>query len=53
MKPCQGKIIYLTANKIAELLRKAIKKVRPNTTPAELKQYLLAYSILRSYNTVL
>ncbi len=35
----KGKIIYLTGNKIAELLRKAIKKVRPNTTMDELKRY--------------
>ncbi len=34
-----GKVIYLTGNKIAELLRKAIKKVRPDTTPDKLKRY--------------
>jgi hypothetical protein len=32
-KTKKGKIIY------AELLRKAVKKVRPNTTPDKLKQY--------------
>jgi hypothetical protein len=35
----KGKVIYLTGNKIAKLLRKAVKKVRPNTTLDELKQY--------------
>jgi hypothetical protein len=35
----KGKVIYLTGNKIAELLRKAVKEVWPNTTPDELKQY--------------
>ncbi len=35
----KGKVIYLTGNKIAELLRKAVKEARPNTTPDELKQY--------------
>ncbi len=35
----KGKVIYLTGNKIAELLRKAIKKVRPDTTPNKLKRY--------------
>jgi hypothetical protein len=35
----KGKVIYLTGNKIAELLRKAIKEVRPNTTLDELKGY--------------
>jgi hypothetical protein len=34
-----GKVIYLTGNKIAELLWKAVKEVRPDTTPDELKQY--------------
>ncbi len=38
-KTKQGKVIYLMGNKIAELLRKAVKKVRPNTTPDKLKQY--------------
>jgi hypothetical protein len=38
-KTKKGKVIYLTGNKIAELLRKAIKKVRPDTTPDELKHY--------------
>jgi hypothetical protein len=35
----KGKIIYLTGNKIAKLLRKAVKKVRPGTTPDKLKRY--------------
>ncbi len=35
----KGKVIYITGNKIAELLRKAIKEVRPDTTLDELKQY--------------
>jgi hypothetical protein len=38
-KTKKGKVIYLTGNKIAELLRKAIKKVHPNTTPDKLKRY--------------
>jgi hypothetical protein len=38
-KTKKGKVIYLTGNKIAELLRKAIKKVRPDTTPDKLKHY--------------
>jgi hypothetical protein len=38
-KTKKGKVIYLTGNKIAELLRKVIKKVRPDTTPDKLKQY--------------
>jgi hypothetical protein len=38
-KSKKGKVIYLTGNKIAELLRKAIKKVRPDTAPDKLKQY--------------
>jgi hypothetical protein len=38
-KTKKGKVIYLTDNKIAELLRKAIKEVRPDTTPDKLKQY--------------
>jgi hypothetical protein len=38
-KTKKGKVIYLTGNKIAELLWKAIKEVRPDTTPDELKQY--------------
>jgi hypothetical protein len=38
-KTKKGKIIYLTGNKIAELLRKAIKKVCPNPTPDKLKWY--------------
>jgi hypothetical protein len=35
----KGKEIYLTGNKIAEILRKAIKEVRPDTTPDKLKWY--------------
>jgi hypothetical protein len=35
----KGKVIYLIGNKIAKLLRKAVKKVRPDTTPDKLKQY--------------
>jgi hypothetical protein len=38
-KTKKGKVIYLTGNKIAELLRKAVKEVRPNTTPDKLKRY--------------
>jgi hypothetical protein len=30
-KTKKGKVIYLTGNKIAELLRKAVKKVQPDT----------------------
>jgi hypothetical protein len=37
-KTNKGKVIYLTGNKIAELLRKVVKKVRPDTTPDELKR---------------
>ena len=33
------KSIYLTGNKIAELLLKAVKSVRPDTTTEKLKQY--------------
>jgi hypothetical protein len=35
----KGKVIYPTGNKIAELLWKAVKEVRPDTTPDELKPY--------------
>jgi hypothetical protein len=38
-KTNKGKVIYLTGNKIAELHWKAIKKVRPDTTPDKLKRY--------------
>jgi hypothetical protein len=38
-KTKKGKVIYLTGNKIAELLRKAIKEVRPDTTSDKLKRY--------------
>ncbi len=35
-KTKKGRVIYLTGNKIAELLRKAVKEVRPDTTPDKL-----------------
>ena len=35
----KGKSMYLTGNKIAELLRKAVKSVCLDTTPEDLKQY--------------
>ncbi len=35
----KGKSIYLTGNNIAELLRKAVKPVRLDTTSEDLKQY--------------
>ncbi len=35
----KGKVIYLTGNKIAELLRKAVKEVRLDTSPDKLKRY--------------
>jgi hypothetical protein len=38
-KSKKGKVIYVTGNKIAELLRKAVKKVRPDTTPDKFKRY--------------
>jgi hypothetical protein len=38
-KKKKGRVIYLTGNKIAELLRKAIKKVPPDTASDKLKQY--------------
>jgi hypothetical protein len=38
-KTKKGKVIYLTGNKIAKLLRKAVKKVLPDTTPDKLMQY--------------
>jgi hypothetical protein len=38
-KTKKGKVIYLTGNKIAKLLWKAIKKVCPDTTLDKLKQY--------------
>jgi hypothetical protein len=38
-KTKKGKVIYLTGNNIAELLRKAVKEVRPDTTPDKLKRY--------------
>jgi hypothetical protein len=38
-KTKKGKVIYLTGNKIAKLLQKAVKEVRPDTTPDKLNQY--------------
>jgi hypothetical protein len=38
-KTKKGRVIYLTGNTIAKLLQKAIKEVRPNTTPDKLKRY--------------
>jgi hypothetical protein len=38
-KTKKGKVIYLTGNKIAKLLRKAIKEVHPDTTLDKLKRY--------------
>jgi hypothetical protein len=38
-KTKKGKVIYLTGNKIAELLCKAVKKVCPDTNPDELKRH--------------
>jgi hypothetical protein len=38
-KTNKGKAFYLTGNKIAELLRKAVWKLRPDTTPEDLKKY--------------
>jgi hypothetical protein len=38
-KTKKGKVIYLTGNKIAKLLRKAVKEVQPDTTLDELKRY--------------
>jgi hypothetical protein len=38
-KTKKGKVIYLTGNKIAKLLWKAVKEVRPDTNPDELKRY--------------
>jgi hypothetical protein len=35
----KGKVTYLTGNKIAELLRKAVKKVHPDTNLDKLKRY--------------
>jgi hypothetical protein len=38
-KTKKGKVIYLTGNKTAKLLLKAVKKVQPDTTLDELKRY--------------
>jgi hypothetical protein len=35
----KGKSIYLTGNKIAKLLQKAVKSIRPDTSSEDLKQY--------------
>jgi hypothetical protein len=35
----QGKTLYLTDNKIAELLRAVVRAIRPDTTKEELKRY--------------
>jgi hypothetical protein len=38
-KTKKGKVIYLIGNKIAKLLKKAIKEIRPDTTLDKLKRY--------------
>jgi hypothetical protein len=38
-KTKKGKVIYLTGNKIAKLLRMAVKEVRPDNTPDKLRRY--------------
>ena len=38
-KSKQGKILYLMGNKIAELLRVAVREIRPDTSKEELKRY--------------
>jgi hypothetical protein len=38
-KTKKGKVIYFAGNKIAGLIQKAVKKVRPDNTPDELKRY--------------
>jgi nitrate reductase alpha subunit len=38
-KSKQGKTLYLTGNKIAELLRAAVRAIRPDATKEELKRY--------------
>jgi hypothetical protein len=38
-KTKKGKVIYLTGNKTAKLLWKAVKEVCPDTTPDKLKWY--------------
>jgi hypothetical protein len=38
-KTKKGKVVYLTGNKIAKLLQKAVKEVRPDTTLDKLKRY--------------
>ena len=38
-KSKRGKILYLTGNKIAELLRAAVREIRPDTSKEELKRY--------------
>ncbi len=38
-KTKKGKVIYLTGNKIAKLLQKAVKEVQPDTNSDKLKRY--------------
>ncbi len=38
-KTKQGKHLYLTGGKIAELLRGAVKRICPDTSPEDFKQY--------------
>jgi hypothetical protein len=38
-KTKQGEHLYLTGGKIAELLRGAVKQIRPDTSPEDVKQY--------------
>jgi hypothetical protein len=40
-KTKKDKMFYLTGNKIAKLLRKAVKVVHPDTTTDDLKRSLL------------
>jgi hypothetical protein len=51
-KTKKGKVNYVTGSKIAELLRKAVKEVRPNTTLDDLKRYS-AHSLTRVWACVL
>ncbi len=38
-KTKQGKHLYLTGGKIAKLLREAVKRIHPNTSPEDVKRY--------------
>ncbi len=38
-KTKKGKHLYLTGGKIAELLRGAVKRIRPDTSPEDVKRY--------------